>query len=150
MAFQLQAFKAYGIRCQGATRQQARQVAQLHIVQANTDTAVDVASDTAGALGTFWTAATGDAVYGALAAAALAKVQAIAAIVKAPLPVKAPADYVQVSSAPAGKQYVVAVTAGLPSVTLVSGSAPTDWVLTLEWTLQDNYEAIVADLGANF
>lgn len=149
MAFQLQAFKAYGLRLEGSTRQQARQVAVLQIAQANTDTALDISS----AAGTFWTAALADATYGALAAAALAKLQAIQAAdaaVGGLLSVDPPVNYVQVSSGAAGKQYTMTVTNSLPSIVWVSGQAPTSYVLTLEWTLADNQEALAADLGANF
>lgn len=149
MAFQLQAFKAYGIRCCGSTRQQERQVAVLSIAQANTDTALDIASSG----GTFWTAALADAAYGQLAATALAKLTAIQnadAAVGGLLSVDPPVNYVQVTSGPAGKQYSMTVTNSLPSITWVSTQAPTAYLLTLEWTLADNTEAIVADLGANF
>lgn len=80
MTFSLQQFKAYGVRASGDTRQHTWQVAEFGIVAANTDTALDISSDTSGSLGTFWTAATGDATYGTLATNALATIQAIIGI----------------------------------------------------------------------
>jgi hypothetical protein len=78
MTFSLQQFKAYGIRSD-KTRQHAWQVAELGIVAANTDTALDISSDTNGSLGTFWTAAIANGTYGTLASNALASIQAIVA-----------------------------------------------------------------------
>lgn len=77
MTFSLRQFKAYGIRTSGATRQHTWQVAELGIVAANTDTALDISSDTAGSLGTFWTAAVADATYGTLATNALGVIRNI-------------------------------------------------------------------------
>src|SRR5271165_4646613 len=64
MAFSLQKFQAYGIEPQEPVFKRYVQRAVLSIVALNTDTALDIASITAGSLGTFWTAAIADATYG--------------------------------------------------------------------------------------
>lgn len=80
MTFALTQFKAYGVRADGATRQHNWQVAELGITAENTDTALDISSDTAGSLGTFWTAATANATYGTLASNALTVIQNIVSV----------------------------------------------------------------------
>lgn len=77
MTFQLQAFKAKGISYAGATRNWTEQSVDMLITAANTDTALDISSDTAGSLGTFWTAVTADATYGQLGTNALTIVRDI-------------------------------------------------------------------------
>ncbi len=150
MTFSLQGFKAYPIRTDGATRQHAVQVALLKIVSANTDVALDIASDTSGSLGTFWTAATGDSTYGQLATDALGVVQTIQNIAAQLIEVSVPASYTKVVSSPTGAEYTVGVTNNLPTITYVSGSAPTTQIVRLEWVLQDTKDALVADYGAAF
>jgi hypothetical protein len=77
MTFALTQFKAYGVRASAATRQHTWQVAEFGITAANTDTALDISSDTSGSLGTFWTAAIANSTYGTLATNALGVIQAI-------------------------------------------------------------------------
>lgn len=152
MAFQLQKFKAYGVRCSGSTRQQVAQVAELYITALNTDTALDISSDTAGSLGTFWTAVTADATYGALATNALAVIQKIIPQVVSLKTVESEAvlNRVNVTTLTSGSQYTIATTNHLPSIAYNSGNAPTVQHLKLTWTTMDNVEAVVADYGAAF
>lgn len=80
MTLALTKFKAYGVRTSGAVRQQTMQVAEMYVTGAATDTAWDIASDTSGALGTFWTAVTADSTYGTLATNALTSIRSIVAV----------------------------------------------------------------------
>src|SRR5271170_372104 len=82
MTFQLQAFKAKAIPYAGPNRNRYVQSVDMLIASANTDTALDIANDTTGSLGTFWTAVTADATYGKLATNALAVVQEIVSVCK--------------------------------------------------------------------
>jgi hypothetical protein len=77
MTFQLQAYKAKAILYAGANRNFTEQQMDFLIVSANTDVNLDIANDTSGSLGTFWTAVTADATYGTLATNALATMQSI-------------------------------------------------------------------------
>lgn len=77
MTFQLQAFKAKGILYASAQRNITEQSVDMLITSANTDTALDISSDTTGSLGTFWTAVTTDATYGQIGTNALAVIQNI-------------------------------------------------------------------------
>lgn len=79
MTFSLQAFKAKGILYTAANRNWTEQSVDMLITSANTDVALDIASDTTGSLGTFWTAVLADATYGQLGTNALAVVQNIVA-----------------------------------------------------------------------
>lgn len=82
MTFQLSAYKAKSVAFTGAGRNWQRQYLDLYITGATTDVSLDIASDTAGSLGTFWTAVTADATYGTLANNALTCVQSIVAVCK--------------------------------------------------------------------
>jgi hypothetical protein len=82
MAFQLQAFKANALLYAEANRNRVRQTADFLIASAATDTALDVANDTTGSLGTFWTAVIADSTYGSVGTAALAVIQNIVNLCK--------------------------------------------------------------------
>ncbi len=148
MAFALTKFKAYGLRAEGAVRPHAQQVASFTFTAAATDIAYDLG--TTG--GTFWTSAEADSAYGALASAAksllLARLpgllpdNALMACEGEPLQ-----TFIQVASGASGTQYTLAISSSMPTITYVSASAPTAWVLNLRWNLIDGAEALVADLG---
>lgn len=82
MTFQLQAYKATAIPYAGANRNRYLQYVDLAITGAATDTTLDIASDTAGSLGTFWTAVTTNATYKNTGLAALATIQNIVSVCK--------------------------------------------------------------------
>ena len=77
MTFQLQSYKAVSTVYAGPNRNRFLQYMFLNISSAATDTSLDISSDTNGSLGTFWTAVTADATYGAVGSAALATIQNI-------------------------------------------------------------------------
>lgn len=145
MAFQLTMFSAFGDRSEGSTRRHALQQAVFAINAANTDTALDISNP----VGTFWTQATADPIYGQLAVQALAKLQQIAGIAADmnKLAGEFLYNYVKVASAPTGNQYTLVITSHLPAIAFVSGSAPTAMMLTLGWNLRNGLEAIVDDRG---
>ena len=71
--FALTKFNAYGFIIDSQIKKRAMQRATLHITAANTDTALDLGSDS----GTFWTAAEADATYGDMATNALERLNEI-------------------------------------------------------------------------
>jgi hypothetical protein len=147
MAFQLQKFKAYGVRTEGEVRKHVVQKVLMYIVAANTDVALDIGTLTTGSLGTFWTAVTGDATYGSLGSSALAVMQQVAAIaINGHTPELE--GYTPVSATSTGKTYVTTYTSHVPIVALVSGSAPTGYYVTMEFDIPDGQEAVRSDLGA--
>jgi len=154
MSFQLQAFKAYGIRVSATEqRMHAKQRMLFQIAAANTDTALDLSAITAGALGTFWTAAVADAVYGNIANQALTTIRQIQLILvdTGILPTGVITNYVQVLSGAAGNQYTATIQTNLlPNIAWVSGSAPTAYFIELESLIHDGQEPITTagDLGA--
>jgi hypothetical protein len=152
MSFQLVGFKSFGVRTSGDTRQHTYQKALFAINAANTDTALDIANDTTGSLGTFWTAVTTDSTYGTLGSQALTQVQAIINQVYKLISIAGDpfVTYVKVLSGAAGNQYTATASGQLPTITWVSGSAPTSYVVELTWLIHDGFEAINSDLGAAF
>ena len=64
MAFQLTAAKINAIEYVKAVSPRYRQVVELDFTMAATDVSMDIGALLTGSLGTFWTAATGDATYG--------------------------------------------------------------------------------------
>lgn len=149
MAFALTRFKAYGERVEGAVRPHVHQVCELHITAANTDIAYDIG--TAG--GTFWTAVLADATYGSLGTQAKYVVlTSIAGIIYRLIGCDSEANInnrlKQASGSESGTGFSITVTSKMPTLTYVSGSAPTSMVLVLKWILLDGYEAVVSDLGA--
>lgn len=150
MAFALTKFRAYGIRADGAQRAHVQQVASFTLTAAATDIAYDIG--TTG--GTFWTSAEANATYGALASA-----------VKSLLLTRLPGlledngliacesevlqTFLQVASGASGTQYTLAISSSMPTITFVSASAPTAWVLNLRWNLIDGAEALVGDYGTS-
>lgn len=149
--FALTAFKAYGIRCEGATRLHALQRATFVVTATAADVAYDISSDTTGSLGTFWTAVIADATYGSIGTQALAVIQSIQNQVKSLQSVRlgGALNYVQ-GTATAASTYTVAVTTHLPSIAFNAANGPTSMTLTLEWILKDGLEPVVSDLGAAF
>ncbi len=150
MAFALTKFKAYGIRHSGAVRPHAKQVCEFHITAANTDTALDLDNPS----GTFWTAALANATYGSLATQALnvfltqmpAVTHRYLGVLGDPL-----GAYVQVLTLTAGAQYTTTLggtTAHYPAYAFNSGSAPTALNVFIEFSLIDDTEPVVSDLGA--
>lgn len=151
MAFALIGYKAFPIVHDGAQRNHARQVMVLNITAANTDTALDISSDTAGSLGTFWTAVLADASFGPIGTNALAFIQAIVAgnvvqLMRATVPL----TFLRVASGASGSQYTQTITGQLPSIAFVSGSAPTAYKVELEWLIHDGQSALNQDFGAAF
>ena len=148
MAFALTKFKAYGLRAEGAVRPHVQQVMSFTFTAANTDIVYDLGTTA----GTFWTSATANATYGGLASSARSLL-----LTRLPgmLPANTPCiceanqlqTFIQVASGAAGTQYTLAITTSMPTITFVSGSAPTAWVLNLRWDLGDGYEALVGDFG---
>ncbi len=148
MAFALTKFKAYGLRVEGAVRPHVQQVMSFTLTAAATDIAYDLG--TTG--GTFWTSAEANATYGSLATA-------VKALLLTTLPGLLPAGaliacesevlqtFIQVASGASGTQYTLAITDSMPTITFVSASAPTAWVLNLRWNLIDGAEAVVGDYG---
>lgn len=149
MAFALTKFKAYGLRAEGDVRPHAQQVMSFTFTAANTDVTYDLGTSA----GTFWTSAVADATYGSLAGAART-------LLLTTLPGNLPntalmhiagayplSTFAKVASAPSGNQYTLSVTSNMPTITFVSGSAPTAWVLTLTWILHDGIEALRGDFG---
>jgi hypothetical protein len=148
MAFALTKFKAYGLRAEGAVRPHAQQVFSFTLTAANTDITYDLG--TSG--GTFWTSAVAHATYGSLATS-------VRTLLLTTLPGLLPDNalmgcdaeplktYIQVASGASGSQYTLAISASMPTITFVSASAPTAWVLNLRWNLIDGAEALVADYG---
>lgn len=158
MAFALNAFKAYGIRHEGATRNRQWQACELHISAANTDTAYDIDNPT----GTFWTSALANTTkpngqsytLGQLATTALtAFLTTMKPYVKRCIAIDAEplvAPYVLVASGASGQQYTRAIgatTAHYPSLAFVSGSAPTAITIMITFTMPDGVEAFESDLG---
>lgn len=148
MAFALTKFKAYGLRAEGDVRPHAQQVFSFTFTAANTNIAYDLG--TSG--GTFWTSAIADTTYGSLATA-------VRTLLLTSLPGLLPdgalvaceseilETYIQVASGASGSQYTLAISSSLPTITFVSGSAPTAWVLNLRWNLIDGAEALRGDFG---
>ncbi len=148
MAFALTKFKSYGIRAEGAVRPHVQQIVNMTLTAAATDIAYDIGTDG----GTFWTSAEAHATYGALASAAKRVIlTSIAGILPSNALMECAgeplATFIQVASGASGTQYTLAISSSQPTITFVSASAPTAWVLQLRWILKDGYEAIVSDLG---
>ncbi len=148
MAFALTKFKAYGLRAEGAVRPHVQQVMSFTFTAAATDIVYDLGTTA----GTFWTSAVANTTYGSLATAVrsllltrlpgLLPDNALMACEGEPLE-----TFIQVASGAAGLQYTLAITASMPTITFVSASAPTAWVLNLRWNLIDGAEALVGDYG---
>ncbi len=148
MAFAITKFKAYGIRAEGAVRPHTQQVASFTLTAAATDIAYDLGTTA----GTFWTSAEANATYGSLATA-------VKSLLLTRLPGLLPdgalvacesevlQTFIQVASGASGTQYTLAISASMPTITFVSASAPTAWVLNLRWNLIDGAEALVGDYG---
>lgn len=148
MAFALTKFKAYGLRAEGAVRPHVQQIFSFTLTAANTDITYDLGTTA----GTFWTSAVANVTYGSIATA-------VRTLLLTRLPGSVPANslmacegvplqtYIQVASGAAGLQYTKAISSNMPTITFVSGSAPTAWVLNLKWNLADGVEAIAADYG---
>lgn len=149
MAFSVTAFKAYGLRTEGATRLHAVQRASFSITALAADVAMDISATTAGSLGTFWTDVTGNTTYGSLAGQALIVIRAIALQVKSFQGIKLgnAQDYVQ-GTATASSTYTVAVNTHLPDVAFNAANGKTSYTVTLEWLLLDGKEPVISDLGA--
>lgn len=149
MAFALTKFKAFGERAEGAVRPHVQQVMNFTLTAAATDIVYDL-GETAG---TFWTSAEASTAYGALASA-------VKRILLTQLPGLLPdfalmacngeplQTFLKVASGASGTQYTLAISAAsMPTITFVSASAPTGWVLQLRWNLIDGAEALVGDYG---
>ncbi len=148
MAFALTKFKAYGLRAEGAVRPHVQQVMSFTFTAAATDIVYDL-GETAG---TFWTSAEASVAYGSLATA-------VKSLLLTRLPGLLPAGaliacesevlqtFIQVASGASGTQFTLAIADSMPTITFVSASAPTAWVLNLRWNLIDGAEAVVGDYG---
>lgn len=137
MTLSLQKFKAYGIRCSGATRQHTQQVVEMFITGAASDTTWDISADVTGSLGTFWTAALADPLYGSLASNALGIIQRLQSNVN---DLKMPqaeslTTYTQTSTAAVTVVELLsaAITGGSASVTAtVVGLMSTDTIISVD------------------
>lgn len=149
MTFALTGFKTYGIDIAGDVRPRARQVCELRITAANTDTALDLDAPS----GTFWTAALADATYSGLATTALRIfLTDLPNVVSKLIAIKGEVflDRIQVASGSL-TNYVVVIggtTAHFPAITFYSGSAPTAYTVVLDWCLDDSTFPLYNDLGA--
>lgn len=144
MSFALTSFKAFGLRCEGATRKHVRQRALLIA----TGTSADVALDISNYAGTFWTAALADATYGKVATAAIAALKQIQAASSGLLAVLSPSliNRVKVASLTGAGQYTISITSSLPSIALNAGDGDTSYIIELEFDTKVNLEAVVSDI----
>lgn len=141
MAFALTKFAAYGTQIQSVTSKRGVQIAELTITAANTDTDLDIGDLTPG---TFWTA-----VAGALATTALAHLATIVANSRELVAVRGTAflDRLKSAAGAGASEYAIAVSAKLPNITWNNGTAPTSYVVQLEWLLTDGAFPTVAELS---
>lgn len=146
MAFALTGFKAFGIRTSGSTRQHAVQIIELVITGTANDVALDLDTDA----GTFWTAATGDATYGAMATQALADWKLALNNVKDLLAVEALAllKRVPIAALTGNGQYVMTVSHTRPNIALNAGDGDTAYTIQVRYALKDGQEAFTSDRGA--
>lgn len=149
MSFQLQAFKANGVRSSGATRQHATQVVEFYINGLTTDLALDFASLVTGSLGTFWTQVTTDATYGSIGQSALAVMQGLVNNIRTLVnlggtPIKARTQ---------GSGYTTVAVSGAPILNIAwvsTGPSTSPYFIVMEFALYDGLEPVTADYGQAF
>lgn len=139
MALALTRFEAVTRPIQGPSLKRGQQEVRLTVTGANTDTVWDFSAITAGALGTFWTAAVANATYGDIATSALAAFRLIQAQATAILKISGEdiVSRAQIATVAAAGQYSVAVTGHVPDITWRTGDAPTASVIHLTFQLAD-------------
>lgn len=144
MAFALTGFKSYGVRADGAVRPHVLQIAEFRITAANTDTGLDISNSA----GTFWTAAIANATYSDMATAVSSLLfNQISGILYQLRSVSGLPAY-SVTQSPAAGSYTVTINSDIPDLAFNTGSAPTAYVLVLEWLTIDGAEAVRSDYGS--
>lgn len=133
MAFAVTAYKVQAIPVGTARARKWRNVVEIDITAANTDTDGDLGDLAAGA---FWTAAEADGTHGDTATALKAILTALYAKSSNILwsCSEIDAGLIQVASGASGSEYQVTknATTGLPDFVFVSGSGLTAWTLTID------------------
>lgn len=120
-----------------------KQVVQISLTGANTDTVHDLGAYLAGALGTLWTAVGAD---GAQGQAALGILQSIGPMINVGLGVKSPEvdsrTLLGSAATPATNQVARAAVNGAVNLTYFSGNAPTAPIYRLEFDLKPGYHGV--------
>lgn len=134
MAVTITGFKAFPIDLDAAMSYRAIQYYELTFTQAATDVTMDLASCTAGALGTFWTSAVASA--GNYVTSALATLQAVIANAESRFHWRDTAIqdvYQQVSAAAvvAANQFQITNAAKVPNILFSAANAPTSLVFRI-------------------
>jgi hypothetical protein len=146
MAFALTKFLAYGIDNTETVRTRGLQ----RVVMIVTAAATDVSMDIGNLIGTFWTAAQADPIYGGLATKALSYITQIAAgaLVFSATKGTIANNYNKAPTAATATDYALSLTSNIPTYTFDTASAPTAAVVIMEWELSDGVVPVTADLGA--
>ena len=144
MSFAVTKFRAGGIKLNGPSVKRSIQRVVLEITGTTADVALDLGDDS----GTFWTDALADSEYGALAAKALAALQAIVAQAVTLIDHKNDQNFDRLQAASAsGTSYQVAIQNKRPNYTYAASNGETSYVVELSYELINDQFPITEEYG---
>lgn len=145
MAFALTKFHARAVDIASPSYKRGIQQVVLDITATTADVDLDLGDDS----GTFWTAAQGNATYGALATKALEVLNKIVDQSAALVAVKSQQliDRVQIATVAAAGQYSLAIQDVRPNIAFNAADGETSMKIILEYELNDNIFPVIATYG---